>query len=252
MSSLRRLLLTGAAGTLGSDLAVALAADGWSIALVHRDERSAALNHDLAGRLSDSVRGPSPRSLQGASVHQAELSDPLAVRRLVEELEERGGVSALVHCAGSYHRRPLMEETSDDWRRCFDDNLHSAFHLCQALAPHMRRRGWGRLITFGLIRAGHLAAQPNITAQALAKGALLGLTRSFAAALAADGITANCLALGFIGEESAETTGVSETRIPAGRFGAPGDVLAAVRFLLSEEASYVNGAEIAISGGYGI
>lgn len=237
----RTLLLTGATGTLGAPLARALHADGWRLALHHRDQRSALRAATLAAELGGET-----------AVVEGDLADGATARRIVETLEEREGVDAVLHAAGSYHRAPLLEEDDEAWRRAFDDNLHSAFQLCRAAGEAMARRGQGRIITFGLAGAARLAASPRITAHALAKAGLLGLTRSLASVFAGHGVTVNCLALGFMDNESAARTGVGPSQIPMGRLGRAEDLVAAVRFLLSDAASYVTGSEISVSGGFGI
>ncbi len=236
----RTLLLTGATGTLGPPLARALHGDGWRIALHHRDEQS----HDRVARLAAELG-------DDTLVVEGDLADEPAARRVVEAVDGHG-LGAVLHTAGSYHRTPLLAETDQAWRRAFDDNLHGAFYLCRAAGEAMGRRGRGRIITFGLAGAAQLRAQLEITAHALAKAGLLGLTRSLAAVFAGQGVTVNCLALGFMDADSAAHTGVTTARIPAGRLGEARDILAAVRFLLGDEASYVTGSEIAVSGGFGL
>jgi 3-oxoacyl-[acyl-carrier protein] reductase len=241
MPCARTLLLTGATGTLGPPLARALASDGWRLALHHRDERSAERAAALAAELGDETL-----------VLRGDLANADAALRVVDQLESTGGLSALLHAAGSYHRKPLLDEGEDDWRQAFDDNLHSAFHLCRAAGSAMAARGFGRIITFGLAGASALGAQPMITAHSIAKAGLLALSRSLAVLFADRKVTVNTLALGFMDAGSAEQTGVPASRVPAGRLGEASDVLAAVRFLLSDEASYVSGSEITISGGFGL
>ncbi|MCK5801119.1 MAG: SDR family oxidoreductase [Deltaproteobacteria bacterium] len=247
MSTQRTLLITGAAGRLGGPLARGLAKDGWRIALAHRNKDSAAETHALAKSLAI----PCP-------ILAADLSSSAAAETLVASLEATWGrIDALVHAAGSYTRTPLLKQSEAAWRKSFDDNLHSTFNICRAVSTPMKRQGFGRIITFGLAGAHHLSAQPHISAQTITKAGVLALTRTLASILGPSGVTANCIALGFIegptgGEAKDEApASVLKGHIPAGRFGTPDDVLAAVRFLLRDNASYINGSEIVVSGGFG-
>src|SRR5438093_5332315 len=136
----------------------------------------------------------------------------------------------------------------------FAHNLQPIFYLSQAAAPGMKARKYGRIITFSMANADQMVAQPDITAHYIAKAGVLILTRTLARLLAPHGITANAISPGFIESGSAppEELAPMAKRIPAGYIGQVKDTVAAVRFLLSEEARYVNGANIQVSGGWGI
>ena len=175
-----------------------------------------------------------------------EASEPAQVAALRDRIEP---VDALILTAGSFHRVPLLEESIEAWRGSFRDNLETALVAGQAFLPGMRARGWGRLVFFGMAGVSGHRALPNVTASALSKGALLGLTRAFAAEGAAHGVTANLLALGFV--ESGSRQAPTPPSIPAGP-GTPRDVVGCVRFLLSEEARYLNGSELLVSGGWAL
>jgi 3-oxoacyl-[acyl-carrier protein] reductase len=112
----------------------------------------------------------------------------------------------------------------------------------------MQLRGFGRIVGFGLAGAERLGAYRNVPAHAVAKAALVMLARALALALAKDGITVNVLCPGVL--EGADAGWAAQ--IPAGRPGKPADILAALRFLLSDEAGYVTGASLPVAGGYGL
>jgi 3-oxoacyl-[acyl-carrier protein] reductase len=147
-----------------------------------------------------------------------------------------------------------MEESIEGWHAMFDSNLHPVFYLCRAVATGMIRRSWGRIINFSMVNADQNAGQPFVTAHYIAKIGVAVLTRSLAKILAPHGITANSISPGFIetGSVPQEELMQSFKSIPAGYLGSPDDVVAAVRYLLSHEARYVNGANIQISGGWGV
>jgi 3-oxoacyl-[acyl-carrier protein] reductase len=118
----------------------------------------------------------------------------------------------------------------------------------------MKQRKWGRIISFTMSNAEQLVAQPQLTAHYISKVGVLVFMRSLARVAAPHGITANCVAPGFIdsGSASQEELQAAIKRIPAGYLGTVEDTAALVRFLLSDEARYINGANIQISGAWGV
>ncbi len=165
-----------------------------------------------------------------------------------------GRVDALINCAGPFRRVHLLEETAEGWLSMFDNNLHPVFYLSQAVAPGMKARRWGRIVNFSMVNADRLSSQPHITAHYISKCGVLVLTRTLARILAPYGITVNAISPGFIETGS----GVSEdlagvaAKIPAGYVGTPEDAASAVAYLLSDEARYVNGTNLHVSGAWGI
>jgi 3-oxoacyl-[acyl-carrier protein] reductase len=186
---------------------------------------------------------------------QADVSDPQAAENLVRKVEkEIGRVDALINCAGPYHRVNLMEETVEGWHSMFNNNLHPVFYMSRAVAPGMKTRKWGRIVNFSMANADQMVAQPELTAHYISKVGVLVLTRSLARLLAPYGITVNAVSPGFIHSGSApeEELASMVKRIPSGYVGETRDAVGVVRFLLSEEARYVNGANIHLSGAWGI
>ncbi|TAJ08455.1 MAG: SDR family oxidoreductase [Nitrospirae bacterium] len=244
-SQSRVALITGGAKGIGRAIALDLAAQHWKVAICYRaSEREA---HDTAAAVTD--RGGTPLAIR------CDVSDPKACQALVQQVEQAWGqIDALIHCAGPYHRVNLMEETPAGWMEMFDHNLHPIFYLSQAAAPGMKARKSGRIVTFSMANADQMVAQPDVTAHYIAKAGVLILTKTLAKLLAPHGITVNAVSPGFIDSGSAppgELAGVVK-RIPAGYVGEVKDTVAAVRFLLSDEARYVNGTNIHVSGGWGI
>jgi len=238
-------LVTGATRGIARGIALDLARRGWAVAVSFR----------TSARAAEATR----RDLEAAGARalalQANLGEAAEARALVDRVEAAWGrVDAVVHGAGPYHDGPLLEETPERWRETFRQNLDPLLFLTQAAAPGMQARRWGRILGLGLATADRLSAQPNVTAYYLSKASLLGLVRSLAKVLAPHGITVNAVSPGVL-----ETPGYPRPdldallrRIPAGHLGLVDDVVAAARFLLSEEATYVTGANIHVSGGWGI
>ncbi|WP_447601616.1 SDR family NAD(P)-dependent oxidoreductase [Nitrospira sp. Nam80] len=238
-------LITGGAKGIGRAVAFDLAAQGWRIAICYRTSAEAA---------KDTAAGIEDRGGRALAV-QCDVSIPESAQQLVREVErEWGGLDALINGAGPYHRVNLFDETIAGWREMFDGNLHPIFYLVQAAAPGMKARKHGRIINFSMANADQMEAQPDVTAHYIAKAGVLILTRTLAKLLAPHGITVNAISPGFIDSGSAPPGELAAVvkRIPAGYVGTVDDTVGAVRYLLSPEARYVNGANIQISGGWGI
>ena len=136
----------------------------------------------------------------------------------------------------------------------FDNNLHPVFYLSRLVAPHMIERRWGRIVCFSMANADQAVAQPQITAHYIAKSGILILSRTLARLLAPHNITVNVVSPGFVSSGSAPEEELQKMvkHIPAGYIGEVGDAVSAVRFLLSDEARYGNGANLHLSGAWGV
>ena len=238
-------LVTGGARGIGLAIARRLAAAGIDLALADVIDQV----EEEAGRLA----GESGRSCLGVKLDVTDEADVEAgVQRVVDEL---GGLDILVNNAGITRDGLFMRMSGDDWRRVLQVNLEGAFH-CTKAALHRKRpmlRGrWGRVVNISsIIGLVGNAGQANYAAS---KAGLIGLTRSLAKEYAAKDITVNAVAPGFI--RTPMTDQLPEqvqqdylAAIPAKRFGTPQDVAAAVAFLVSEEAGYINGHVLRVDGG---
>ena len=238
-------LIPGGARGIGREIGLALAARGWDVALSFRrseaEAASARATIEAAGRRALAVR--------------CDVSDPAAAAGLVAEVGGAlGRIDALVHAAGPYHRVGLLEETPEGWREMMANNLDSLFYCARAVAPGMIERRWGRILGFSMANADRLTAQPGLTAHAVAKTGVLVLLRSLAKILAPHGITCNAISPGFIASGSAPDEELAKMvkLIPAGYVGTTADAVSAALYLLSEEARYVNGTSVHLSGGWGL
>jgi len=243
--SARTAIVTGGARGIPRGIALDLASQGWSVAICYRK------SVEDADRTAQTLRAGGAKAL----AVQADVSDPEACRDLVNRVRtDLGPATALVNGAGPYHRIDILQESPEGWREMFDNNLHPVFYLSQLVAGDMKAAGWGRIVTFAMANADRAGAQPMVTAHYIAKAGLLILTRTLARKLAPHGITVNAISPGFIDSGSADADELESMlpKIPAGRLGTVDDAVGLVRFLFSDEAAYVNGTNLHLSGGWGL
>jgi len=238
-------VITGGAKGIGRAVAFDLASQGWAVAICYRTS---------ANQAAEVVETVQQKGSKGIAV-ECDVSKPDAAVSLIERArQEFGRIDALINGAGPYHRVSLLNETNDGWHSMFDNNLHPVFYLTQAVIPIMKEQKWGRIVSFSMANAEQLIAQPQLTAHYIAKVGLLALSRAFAKLIAPDGITMNCVSPGFIASGSAAKDDLDKMVkfIPAGYVGSVDDAVGAVRYLLSDAARYVNGANIQLSGAWGV
>lgn len=238
-------IITGGAKGIGRAVGLDLAEQGWSVAFCYR------ASAEDARRTAEQLREKGARVIEG----RYDVSDPKACEALVSRvLAEWGRVDALINGAGPYVREPLLETSLESWREMFASNLDSVFYMSRLVARPMKEQRSGRIVSFSMANADQMIGQPQLTAHYIAKVGVLILTRSLARILAPHNVTVNAISPGFIATGSAPDEELQKMvkNIPAGFVGELKDAVAAVRFLLSEEARYVTGANIHLSGGWGI
>jgi len=238
-------LIPGGAKGIGRQIGLRLAERGWAVALCYRTSDAAAEET----RRAIEAQGASALALR-ADVSRADECEDL-VRRVVDW---KGRLDALVNCAGPYRRVDILSETPEGWREMFANNLDCLFYLARAAVPRMIEGGGGRIVAFSMANADRLIGQPMLTAHYLAKVGVLGLVRALAKALAKHKITVNAVSPGFIDSGSADADELESmaAKIPAGYVGSADDAASAALFFLSAEAAYVTGANLQVSGGWGI
>ncbi len=233
-------IITGAGGGLGAALAIALARDGYDV-LVH-----ARSNSDGAQATAAAVQQIGRR----AHIVLADLTQGAGAAALAAGASVLGGtVRILVNNAGSYVGGPIEELTEADWLAGLHSTATATFLATQALLPMLRRSGSGRLVMIGDSSCDRPGARDLALGYHVGKTGVWMLTRSWARSEAPHGITANMISPGFL-ENSVDLPPV-ET-IPVGRFGTFPDVIAALRFIISPDASYLSGSNLVVSGGWNL
>jgi 3-oxoacyl-[acyl-carrier protein] reductase len=235
----RTALVTGASGGIGGAIARTLHAGGATVVLHGtRAEKLEGLARELGDR---------------AHVAAADLADKAAPEALMKAAEAvAGGVDILVNNAGITRDTLMLRMKDEDWQSVLELNLGAAFRLSRAALRGMMKKRWGRIVNISSVVG--VTGNPGQANYAAAKAGMIGMTKAIAAELASRGVTANCVAPGFIETAmteklSAEQRAEAAKAVPMGRFGAPADVAAAVLYLASEEAAYVTGHTLHVNGG---
>jgi 3-oxoacyl-[acyl-carrier protein] reductase len=230
-------LVTGASRGIGRAVAVELAAAGASVVVAYNTGRDEA--HAVATEI-------------GGRAVQADVSDPESARALVDEA---GDLDILVNNAGVTRDGLIARMPDEDWRTVLETNLSAAFYTCRAAARGMMRRRSGAIVNLSSIVGVH--GNPGQTNYGASKAGIIGLTKSLARELGSRGVRANVVAPGYVRTrltdvlpEEAQQAMLANT--PLGRLGDPADVAGAVRFLVSDEASFITGEVLLVDGGLGM
>lgn len=232
-------LVTGATGGIGAAIARALKAQGAKLAISGtRAEVLAGIGAEL---------GPDVICLP------CDLRDRAAVAAMADEAESAlGSLDILVNNAGITRDNIFLRLKDEDWDEVIAVNLTATFILCRAAIRGMLRRRWGRIVNIASISG--VLGNPGQGNYAASKAGMVGMTKSLAREVAPRGVTANCIAPGFI--ETPMTAALNEKQvkaiaeaIPSGVMGKPEDIAAAVVFLASQEARYITGETLHVNGG---
>lgn len=230
-------LVTGGSRGIGRAIAEELARAGAAVVIGYRS------GADEAATVAAAI---------GGTAIQADIADPADAARLVEEA---GDLDILVNNAGLTRDGLLMRMSDDDWHAVIDTNLSGTFYTCRAVARGMLKRRGGSIINISSIVGIHgNLGQTNYSAS---KAGIIGFTKSLAREVGGRGVRANVVAPGYV--QTRLTEAIPEemqqgmlAATPLGRFGTPEDITGAVRFLASDESSFVTGAVLVVDGGLGM
>jgi len=234
MQTVRTVLVTGGNRGIGFAIAEEFVASGYRVAVTAR-----------------SGQGP-----DGSMTVTADVTDSASLDAAIAEVEAAlGPIEVLVANAGITKDTLLMRMSDEEFESVVDTNLNGVFRVVKRVTKSMLRQKFGRVILIGSV-VGLLGSAGQVNYSAT-KSALVGIARSITREIGAKNITANVVAPGFIDTDmtaalSEELASTYRSRIPAGRFASPAEVAKVVRWIASDEASYISGAVIPVDGGLGM
>lgn len=239
MSIDRTALVTGASRGIGKSIAERLVDDGFFVVGTSTTDSGV---ENIQGWLGDRGIGLMMR-----------VEDSVLVEASVQRISKRcGDVSVLINNAGITRDSLLVRMKDDEWSDVIETNLAGTFRLCKSVLRSMIKARWGRIVNVGSV-VGRMG-NPGQTNYAASKAGIEGFTRALAQEVGSRGITANCVAPGFIDTDMTAALGDAQVddlaaTIPLGRIGSPRDVASAVSFLVSEDAGYITGETLHVNGG---
>jgi 3-oxoacyl-[acyl-carrier protein] reductase len=230
-------LVTGGSRGIGRAIALELACAGASVTFSYRSGKDEA--EDVA------------RDTGGRAV-QADVSDPAQAKELVDAA---GDLDILVNNAGVTRDGLIARMSDEDWSDVIETNLGGVFHTCRAAARGMMKRRAGSIVNISSIVGLH--GNPGQTNYSASKAGIIGFTKALARELGNRGVRANVVAPGYVDTRltqviADEMKELMLANTPLGRFGTPEDVAGAVRFLCSDEASFITGEVLLVDGGLGM
>jgi NAD(P)-dependent dehydrogenase (short-subunit alcohol dehydrogenase family) len=238
-------VITGASRGLGRAMAMALGGAGVKLALVSRDR----------GKLEETAAEAAKVGAE-AAIFQVDVTDESQVRGLERDVIARfGAADILINNAGIAIRKTVVDYTLEEWQSVMDTNLTSVFLMCRSFVPHMRGRGYGRIINIASIMA-HISL-PLRGAYSASKAGVIGFTRALALELATDGISVVTISPGPFATEmtaplrsSPDQLQQFNSSVPMERWGEPEEIGKLALFLCSDGAGYITGTDIVIDGGW--
>jgi 2-hydroxycyclohexanecarboxyl-CoA dehydrogenase len=240
----KAVLITGAAGGIGSEIARTLGARGHAV----------LVNDVDAARVTEVV---AELRASGVDAEEAlfDIRSMTETREALDGLADRYEVDALVNNAGGWVVKPFHESDRDDWEKDIELNLYGVLTVSRVVIEGMIERGRGSIVS--IVSDAARVGDPTAPPYAAAKGGVISFSKSLAGAYGRKGLRVNCVSLGVI--ETPRTIDMLSNekvrtsllrRYPAGRLGMPSDVAASVAFLLSDESSWITGQVLPVNGGY--
>ncbi|MGB1146548.1 MAG: 3-oxoacyl-[acyl-carrier-protein] reductase [Alphaproteobacteria bacterium] len=232
-------LVTGASGGIGRATAIALSEQGATLI--------------LTGRREDALKETAAACKTDCHIFTASLGDAESEAKMLADAEAAAGqIDILVNNAGLTKDGLAMRMKDEDFDAVLDVNLSATFRLCRGAMKGMMKRRHGRIIN--VVSVVGFMGNPGQANYAASKAGIVGMTKSIAREVGSRGITANCVAPGFV--ETAMTAELPEkvvseqiSHVPSGRMGKPEEIAAAVVFLASDEAAYMSGTTLHVNGG---
>lgn len=237
-------VVTGASRGIGREIALTLAREGAKIVVGYRG------NKRKAQRTAEAAEA---HGVEAISV-MTDVTQPEKVKNLTDEVVNRfGRYDILVNTVGEFHWKPVAKCSIEEWSNVVASNLTSVFLTAKFALPVMRRQRWGRIISLGAVGAERTFGQAKIAPYSAAKSGVVAFTRSLALEEASYGITVNVVNPSIVDDRDLtleEAKKMTDKRFPVGRPATAGDVAAAIRYFASEDASFVTGQVLNVSGGW--
>ena len=247
-ASPRIALVTGAARGIGLGIAERLARDGAHVVIT-----------DVIPEVEASAKALSAKGHSVTAIIGDVADEAWCVETVARVQRELGALDILVNNAGispkKDGRKILIRDTDlDSWNKVFAVNITGAFLLCREATPAMQEKGWGRVVNISS-QSARTRADIAGSAYAASKSAMIGFSRVLASEVGRSGVTVNCIAPGRIESPMQAVAGAEATReyvsrIPVGRIGVAADIAATVAFLASDEAGFITGATLDVTGGF--
>ncbi len=240
----RAALVTGGSRRLGKVIALALASDGADVAITYRrrarDAEAVVRRIRQMGRRSTAIR--------------ADLTRPADCRRAVDAAARSfGRLDILVNNVGEWTVKPVATTSLAEWREVIDSNLTATYVCSKAAVPWMRKNGWGRIVNLGAAGAYRAHGTARMASFYAAKAGIVAFSKSLAREVGRDGITVNVVSPGVMKDPELSRSAARRRTDPDTAVRRPGtgaDLAAAVRFLVSEEADFVTGDVLGVTGGW--
>jgi NAD(P)-dependent dehydrogenase (short-subunit alcohol dehydrogenase family) len=223
-------LVTAAGRGMGAEIARELARSGYRVALLSPSERSVALADEIGGL-----------GIQGSVTEPADLE-----RLVASALDKYGRIDAVVNNTGHPPKGDLVDIDDDKWRQGLDLLLLNVARIMRLVTPVMLKQGGGSIVNISSIAA--VAPELSMPVSSVFRAALSAWTRLYAERYAKDNIRMNSVLPGFIDSYPSDPSWIA--KVPAGRFGKTSEIATAVRFLLSDDASFITGQNIRVDGGF--